>query len=347
MIKVGIVGASGYAGMVLTQILLEHPEVEIVWLMATENSGGKSVADLYPHLTGVADFIYLTMDEYDNVYQKVDLIFLALPHGAAMDFVPKAIAAGKKVIDLGADYRFNDNEVFKKWYGLSHADEKYIKQAIFGLPELYREKIKGANLVGNPGCYPTASILAIAPLIKNNLIDPDSIIVDAKSGISGAGRAATHKTHFCERNDGIEAYSVVNHRHMGEIEYQVSRIAGNPIHVTFVPHLVPMDRGILVTIYAKGKQMADGKQLTALFKEFYKGEKFIRIFEDKLPNTKYVAGTNYCDIAVQVNEATGQIIVLSAIDNLVKGAAGQAVQNMNIMFALPEETALKKAAIYP
>jgi N-acetyl-gamma-glutamyl-phosphate reductase len=264
-----------------------------------------------------------------------------------MNFVPKAIEAGKKVIDLGADYRFTDNNVFKKWYGISHADEKYIKQAVFGLPELYREQIKGANLVGNPGCYPTASILAIAPLVKNNLIDLNSIIVDAKSGISGAGRAASHKTHFCERNEGIEAYSVVNHRHMGEIEYQVSRISGNQVNVTFVPHLVPMNRGILATVYAKLKKIIDAKQLTNMYKDFYKAEKFIRIFEDKLPNTKYVAGTNYCDLAVQVNEATGQVIVLSAIDNLVKGAAGQAVQNMNILYALPEETALKKAAIYP
>ena len=264
-----------------------------------------------------------------------------------MNHIPKIIDAGKKVIDLGADYRFSDNSVFEKWYHVKHPTEKYLKEAVFGLPELFRSEIKKTNLVGNPGCYPTASILGVAPLVKNKLIDLDSIIVDAKSGIAGAGRGVSLKVHYCERNEGFEAYNVTTHRHMGEIEYQVSRISGNQVNVTFVPHLAPMNRGILATIYAKVKQTTDNKQLTTIYKDFYKNEPFVRVYEDKLPNTKYVAGTNYCDIAVQYNEATGRVIVLSAIDNLVKGAAGQAVQNMNLICGFPETTGLKAIALYP
>jgi len=357
MIKVGIIGAGGYAGQTLISILLRHPEAEIVWLMSEEAHKGKKIADLYPHLSGEIGLSCQTLDDLDKVLKKVDLVFLALPHGIAINHVPKIIDAGKKVVDLGADYRFSDNAVFKKWYGIEHSTDKYLKQAVFGLPELYRSEIKKTNFVANPGCYPTASILGLAPLVKNKLIDFDSIIVDAKSGVTGAGRGISLKTHYCERNEGIEAYAVTNHRHMGEIEYQISKISGNQINVTFVPHLTPMNRGILATIYAKlkmparpaGGQNAKLKinELNQLYKEFYKGEPFVRIFEDKVPNTKYVSGTNYCDIAIQVNEATGKAIVLSAIDNLVKGAAGQAVQNMNLICGFEETAGLKEMALYP
>jgi len=343
-IKVGVVGAGGYAGVTLIQILLRHPETEIVWVMSEPAHKGKKMAELYPHLAGEIDMTVKTLDDLDKVLAKVDVVFLALPHGIAMDYVPKMLEAGKKVIDLGADFRFNDEAVWKKWYQIEHKAKKYLKEAVFAIPELYRKEIKSARLIGNPGCYPTASILGLAPLVKEGLIDLDTIIVDAKSGISGAGRGASLKTHFCERDQGFEAYAVTNHRHMGEIEYQVSRIAKKPLAVTFVPHLVPMERGILATIYAKLKKKA---ALPTLYKEFYKGEHFVRVREDRLPNTKFVAGTNYCDISVEVNAATGQVIVLSAIDNLVKGAAGQAVQNMNLVFGLEETTGLRQISIYP
>lgn len=349
--KIGIIGAGGYAGNTLLQLLLRHPEAKVVWLMSEEGHKGKKVTELYPHLQGEIDLTYQTFNELDKVMGDVDVIFLALPHGISINYVPKMIEAGKKVIDLGADYRFTDNEVFKKWYGVSHQTDKYLKEAVFGLPELYRARIKKARLIGNPGCYPTASILGLAPLIKNKLIELDSIIVDAKSGVSGAGRGATTKTHYCERNEGIEAYAVTNHRHMGEIEYQLSRISGDQLKVTFVPHLTPMSRGILATIYAKARnsksEILNNIELTKIYKEFYKNEPFVRILENIVPNTKYVSGTNYCDISVQYNEGTGRIIVLSAIDNLVRGAAGQAVCNMNLICGFEETTALKQITIFP
>jgi N-acetyl-gamma-glutamyl-phosphate reductase len=357
MLKVGIIGAGGYAGANLVRILLRHPEAKIVWLISEEAHKGKKIADLYPHFENELEMSCQTLDDLERNLTAVDLVFLALPHGIAINYVPRILDAGKKVIDLGADYRFSDNAVFKKWYGIEHATDKYLKQAVFGLPELYRAEIKKTKLVANPGCYPTAAILGAAPLLKNKLIDPDSVIVDAKSGVSGAGRGISLKTHFCERNEGIEAYAVTSHRHMGEIEFQISKVAGQDLNVTFVPHLMPMDRGILATIYAKcritnaavpaGRQELRIKEIIQLYKEFYKGEPFVRIFEDKLPNTKYVAGTNYCDISVQINEATGKVIVISAIDNLVKGAAGQAVQNMNLVCGFEETAGLKEIALYP
>lgn len=347
MIKVGIIGAGGYAGITLVQILLQHPETEIAWVMSEEAHKGKKVTDLYPHLLGEVDLTYQTLDNLDKVLDKVELIFLALPHGIAMNYVPQILEASKKVIDLGADFRFAEVEVFKKWYHIDHKAEKFLKEAVFGLPEIYRDEIKKARLIGNPGCYPTSAILGIAPLVKEKLIDLDSIIVDAKSGVSGAGRGVSLKIHYCERNEGIEAYAVTIHRHMGEIEYQITRLSEYQTKVTFVPHLVPMTRGILSTIYAKLKQTINNQQLTTIFKKFYENEPFVRVREDHLPNTKFVAGTNYCDIAVQVNEATGKVIVLSAIDNLVKGAAGQAVQNMNIMYGIDETVGLKQIALHP
>jgi len=350
MVKVGIVGAGGYAGATLINILLRHPEVEIVWLMSEEAHKGKKINDLYPHLNGQISLACQTLDDLDKNLGNIDLVFLALPHGIAINYVPKILDAGKKVVDLGADYRFSDNAIFKKWYGLEHATMKYLDQAVFGLPELFRAQIKQTKLVGNPGCYPTASILGTAPLVKNGLIDLDSIIIDAKSGVSGAGRGVSLKTHYCERNEGLEAYAVTTHRHMGEIEYQLSKVAGQDLNVTFVPHLVPMTRGILATIYAKVKSEKSKvkiNELTQLYKDFYKGEPFVRILEGITPNTKYVSGTNFCDIAVQYNETTGRIIVLSTIDNVFKGAAGQAVQNLNLICGFEETTGLKQLTFYP
>ena len=347
MTNVGIIGAGGYAGVNLISILLKHKQAKIVWLMSEDAHKGKKISELYPHLQGKCELPCQTLADLPSNLKNVDVIFLALPHGIALNYVPEILKAGVKVIDLGADYRFNDEPVFKKWYGLDHKDKGVLAEAVFGLPELYKEKIKKARMISNPGCYPTASILGLAPLIKNNLVDINSLVVDAKSGISGAGRGTSLKVHFCERNEGITAYAVNNHRHMGEVEYQVSRLAGAPVNVTFVPHLVPMNRGILATCYAKLKQTADSKQLTALYKEFYKGQPFVRIYETGEPCTKYVSFTNECHIGLSVNSATNTVIVMSCIDNLIKGAAGQAVQNFNLMLGYPEEEGLQSLAVYP
>jgi N-acetyl-gamma-glutamyl-phosphate reductase len=288
------------------------------------------------------------LDNLEALAKKVDIVFLALPHGIALNYVPKILKAGAKVVDLGADYRFDDAAAFKKWYGLDHPDKDAFDEAVFGSPELFKEQIKKARLVGNPGCYPTAAILGTAPLLANKLIDPTTIMIDAKSGISGAGRGVKLNTLFCERNDGIMAYSVTNHRHMGEVDHVLSKVAGSKIGVTFVPHLIPQDRGILATIYAKMKNeklKMKNEGLLQLYKEFYKEAPFVRVYPT--PCTKNVRGTNYCDIGVEVNEEKGTVIVMSAIDNLIKGAAGQAVQNMNLISGLDETTGLNQIAVYP
>jgi N-acetyl-gamma-glutamyl-phosphate reductase len=346
--KIGIIGAGGYAGVNLLSILLRHPNAEVVWLMSEEAHKGKKISELFPHLMGECDLKCQTLDDLDKNLNSIDLIFLALPHGIAINYVPKIIKAGKKVIDLGADYRFNDEKVFYKWYKVEHSDKALLSEAVFGLPEIYKEKIKKARLVGNPGCYPTASILGMAPLVKNKLIDNNSIMLDAKSGVSGAGRGVSLKVHFCERNDGVAAYAVNNHRHMGEIEYQLSLIAGENFPVTFVPHLMPMDRGILVTGYAKIlNPKSEIRTMINLYKEFYKDSPFVRIYESGEPCTKNISGTNYCDIGISMNEATGTVIIMSAIDNLIKGAAGQAVQNLNLVCGYEETTGLKQLALFP
>jgi len=329
MIKIGIIGAGGYAGVNLLSLLLGHKEAEVVWLMSEEAHKGKKISELYPHLLGECDLVCGTLDDLGKQIPKVDLVFLALPHGISKNYVPKILAAGKRVVDLGDDYRFSS-------------------EAVFGLPELYKEQIKKARLIANPGCYPTASILGLAPLVKNKIVDLDSLIVDAKSGISGAGRGVSLKVHFCERDEGMAAYNVTTHRHMGEIEYQLSKVAGGDLTVTFVPHLAPMNRGILATCYGKlVKSVETVKSVISVYKKFYEGQPFVRIFESGEPCTKYVVGTNYCDIGIAVNEVTNTVIVMSCIDNLIKGAAGQAVQNMNLMLGYPEEEGLRSIALYP
>ncbi|HTY12582.1 MAG TPA: N-acetyl-gamma-glutamyl-phosphate reductase [Candidatus Omnitrophota bacterium] len=348
--KIGIIGAGGYAGVNLLALLLRHPEAEVVWLMSEDAHKGKKISELFPHMAGECELACLTLADLDGAAEKVDLIFLALPHGIALNYVPKLLKMGKKVVDLGADYRFNDEKVFYKWYKIEHPDKAALAEAVFGLPEINKEKIKKARLIGNPGCYPTASILGMAPLVKHGLIDNRSIMLDAKSGVSGAGRGVSLKVHFCERNDGVVAYAVNNHRHMGEVEYQLSLIAGTDFPVTFVPHLMPMDRGILVTGYAKirnPKSEIRINDLVKLYKEFYKDAAFVRIMESGEPCTKDVSGTNYCRIGLSVNEATSTVIVMSTIDNLIKGAAGQALQNMNLMCGYPEKTGLDRIAVFP
>jgi len=350
MVKIGIIGAGGYAGQTLLSLLLRHPESKVVWLISEEAHKGKDISELYPHLKGICSLVCKTLEDLDSVVKDVDLVFLALPHGIALNFAPKILKAGKKVIDLGADYRFNDESVFKKWYGLEHPDKSALAEAVFGLPEIYKEQIKKARLIGAPGCYPTASILGIAPLVKNKIIDLNSIVVDAKSGVSGAGRGVSLKVHFCERNEGVMAYAVNNHRHMGEISYQASKLAGTAVNVTFVPHLIPMNRGILATCYAKmtnDKCQISNEDLIKLYKDFYKDAAFVRIYESGEPCTKNVVGSNYCDIGISINSESNTVIVMSAIDNLIKGASGQAVQDMNLMLGFPEKTGLEAITLFP
>jgi N-acetyl-gamma-glutamyl-phosphate reductase len=300
----------------------------------------EKISDIYPHLEGVTDISYKAPD-IEKLAKEADVVFLALPNGMAMNIAPKILESGAKVIDLSADYRFKDPKVFKEWYKMDHTSKNLLTKAAYGLPEI--EKVSGAKLIANPGCYATASILGLYPLIKEGLIDTDSIVVDAKSGVSGAGKSLTDDTHYPNCNEGISAYKVAAHRHTPEIEQEL----GSGIKITFTPHLTPMTRGILSTIYAKANKPVDEKKLTKIYKDIYKKTHFIRVLDGKLPSTKYVSGTNFCDIAVKYDKRTNNIIVLSAIDNLVKGASGQAIQNMNIMFGLPETTGLELIAIYP
>ena len=339
MIKVGIMGGSGYTGEILVGLLLRHPEVKIAFVTSGSHKNEK-ISDIYPHLEGITDIIYKAPD-IEKLAKETDVVFLALPNGMAMNIAPKILEAGAKVIDLSADYRFKDPKVFKEWYKMDHTSKNLLAKAVYGLPEI--EKVSGAKLISNPGCYATASILGLYPLIKEGLIDIDSIVVDAKSGISGAGKSLTDDTHYPNCNEGISAYKVASHRHTPEIEQEL----GSGIKITFTPHLTPMTRGILSTIYAKASKPVDEKDLTKIYKDIYKKTHFIRVLEGKLPSTKYVNGTNYCDIAVKYDKRTNNIIVLSAIDNLVKGASGQALQNMNIMFGLPETTGLELVPVYP
>jgi len=339
MIKVGIMGGSGYTGEILVGLVLRHPEAELVFVTSQSHKNEK-LSDVYPHMEGITDITYKAPD-IDKLAGTADVVFLALPNGMAMNIAPKILEAGVKVIDLSADFRFKDASVFKEWYKADHSSKNLLSKAVYGLPEI--EKISGAKLVANPGCYATASILGLYPLVKEELIELDSIVVDAKSGVSGAGKALADDTHFPNCNEGVSAYKVAAHRHTPEIEQEL----GEGIKITFTPHLVPMTRGIFSTIYAKAKKAIDEGKLTKIYKDIYKGKPFIRVLERKLPSTKYVCGTNYCDIAVKYDKRTNKVIVLSAIDNLVKGASGQAVQNMNLMFGLPETSGLEQIAIYP
>jgi len=339
MIKVGVMGGSGYTGEILVGLLLRHPEVKLAFVTSSSHENEK-ISDIYPHLEGITDLSYKAPD-IEKLTKEADVVFLALPNGMAMNIAPKILEASSKVIDLSADYRFKDPKVFMEWYKMDHTSKNLLTKAVYGLPEI--EKVSGAKLVANPGCYATASILGLYPLVKEGLIDTDSIVVDAKSGVSGAGKSLTDDTHYPNCNDGISAYKVASHRHTPEIEQAL----GGGIKITFTPHLTPMTRGILSTIYAKASKPVDEKKLAKIYKDIYKKTHFIRVLEGKLPSTKYVNGTNYCDIAVKYDKRTNNIIVLSAIDNLVKGASGQALQNMNIMFGLPETTGLELVPVYP
>jgi N-acetyl-gamma-glutamyl-phosphate reductase len=346
MLKVAIVGASGYTGVELLRILHCHPEAAVT-CVTSERSAGKRISDIYPGLRGRCDLLLENLEPV-RVAGKADFIFTALPHKAAMEVVPTFLEMGKQVVDLSADYRLKDAKEYGKWYE-PHLNPALLKKAVYGLPELKRARVAEAELVANPGCYPTSVILGVAPLLKKKLIDPASIIADSKSGVTGAGRSAKVDTLYCEVNEGFKAYGVGGvHRHIPEIEQELSHLAGGKLTITFTPHLVPMDRGILSTVYAVPVQPVTTAELLRLYNDFYKGEPFVRVLpEGSFPSTAFVRGSNFCDIGLIVDSRSGRIIVVSAIDNLVKGASGQAVQNMNIMCGFPETMGLEGLPLFP
>lgn len=339
MIKVGIVGATGYAGEELIDILLRHPEVKIMSVSAKIDKP-QAIEEIFPKLKNKISLICAEPD-IKEIVAKCDLIFLALPHTVSMEIAPKLLNAGKKVIDLSADYRLKNTVTYAQFYKTKHKDKANLIKAVYGLPELYRAKIKNAQLIANPGCYPTAAILSLAPLAAFNLADLDSVIIDAKSGVTGAGKKVAENFLFSEINEDFKAYKVNVHQHMPEINQELSKLADKLIKVIFVPHLLPLSRGILETVYVKKNQKSKtkSKNLISLYKKFYKKEPFVRIKDEgDFPRVKDVVGTNFCDIGIK--ESADSIILIAAIDNLLKGASGQAVQNMNIMCKFPEYSAL-------
>jgi len=343
MMKVGIYGASGYTGQELLRLLLRHPGITVA-AVTSRRYRGKAVAELYPVFADLTDLVF--MDATPEAFAELaEVVFLALPHGVSMSVAPGFLAAGCKVIDLSADFRLRDAGVYEQWYQ-AHSAKDLLSRAVYGLPELYREKIACTALVANPGCYPTSVILALAPLLRAGVIDPETIVIDSKSGVSGAGRTAQVGSLYCEVADGFKAYKVAEHRHTPEIEQELSVLSGRQVTVSFTPHLVPMSRGILSTIYAR----VNGAEpdLSELYQDFYRNETFVRLCPpNQYPATQYVRGSNYCDIGCKYDPRTGRLIVLSAIDNVVKGASGQAVQNMNIICGFPEQTGLMVVPFFP
>ncbi len=350
MIKAGIIGATGYAGGELVRLLLAHPQVEIAWY-GSRSFVDKKYADVYRNMFTLVDAACMD-DNMEELADQADVIFTATPQGFCASLLGEGILSKAKVIDLSADFRIKDVAVYEKWYGIEHKAPKFIGEAVYGLCELNREAVKGARLVANPGCYPTCSVLSVYPLVKEGLIDPATLIIDAKSGTSGAGRGAKVDNLFCEVNENIKAYGVTTHRHTPEIEEQLSYAAGQAVALNFTPHLVPMNRGILVTAYASLRrdrgELPSYEKVREAYAKYYKDEKFVRVLnKDVCPETKWVEGSNYVDVNFRIDERTGRIIMMGAMDNLVKGAAGQAVQNMNLMFGFPESQALELVPMFP
>ncbi len=339
-IKAGIIGSTGYAGAELVRILLNHPEAEIVWY-GSRSYVGKEYADLYGSFFELVDAKCLD-DDLEALAERADVIFTATPQGFCASKMSEGLLERAKVVDLSADFRIRDAARYEAWYGIHHPTPSFLEEAVYGLPERNREQIAKARLIANPGCFPTCSILTIAPLLEAGLIDPASIIIDAKSGTTGAGRGAKVQNLYCEVNETIKAYGVAVHRHTPEIEDQLGIAAGAELLVQFTPHLVPMNRGILVTAYAKAAPGATNEGLHRALEEAYGDEHFVRVLPaGKLPETRWVKGSNYADVNVCLDERTGRVILMGAIDNVGKGAAGQAVQNMNILFGLDETEGLR------
>ncbi|ODM26634.1 N-acetyl-gamma-glutamyl-phosphate reductase [Acetivibrio mesophilus] len=345
MANVGIIGATGYVGIEIVRLLQNHPDINISSVVS-HNFAGEKISDVYPHLKNIFDMECDELD-IDKIANKAEVFVTALPHGVSKEVIPKLIEKGKRIVDHSGDFRYKSVEVYEKWYNTTHGMSHLLELSVYGLPELYREEIKNAQIIGNPGCYPTCSILALAPLIKNKLVDTKNIIIDAASGISGAGRKTDLPYQFCECTENFKAYNVSTHRHTSEIEQELSFLAGQELTVSFTPHLVPMKRGMLATIYANLNYEKSTSELIVLYKEYYKNEYFVRILDEgKLPETKNVAGSNFIDISLVVDKRLNRVIILSAIDNLGKGAAGQAVQDLNIMFGLPEHRGLTSSGLY-
>ena len=345
-LKIAIVGSSGYAGGELFRILLQHSKAAVT-AVTSEKSAGKTIASVFPQLAGLTDLICEPL-EPEVIAGKADFIFLALPHVTAQEAAFRFLKLGKKVVDLSADYRLADPALYEKWYEHAHQYPDLLKTAIYGLPELHRQNIQKAILVANPGCYPTSAILGFAPLLKGRLIMPKTIVIDSKSGVSGAGRSPSPAHHFPEVNEGLMAYKIGTHRHTPEIEQELSALAGEPVTVSFTPHLVPMNRGILTTMYSDLKVDMTTQKLHALYESFYRNEPFMRLLPvGQFPNVGNVRGSNFCDIGVYADGRTGRAVIVTAIDNLVKGAAGQAVQNFNLMMGFDETEALKFAGLFP
>jgi N-acetyl-gamma-glutamyl-phosphate reductase len=345
MIKVGIYGGSGYTGQELMRLLLGHPEAMIV-AATSRRFAGVPVSEVYPALFGLTPLVY-TNDSPGAVAALADFIFLAVPHGVSMEMAPVFIREGLKVVDLSADFRIRDAACYEAWYG-RHTAAGLLDDAVYGLPELHRNEIRGARLTANPGCYPTSIILGLAPVLKSRWIDPASIIAESKSGVSGAGREPLIGSLYCEVEGGFKAYKVANHRHTPEIEQELGLLADRDIKISFTPHLLPLKRGILSTIYAKLAKDVNAEETEALYREFYRDEPFVRVCRaGHLPNLSSVVGSNFCDIGVTVDKRTGRLIIVSVIDNLIKGASGQAIQNMNLMSGFPEGTGLPLVALYP
>ena len=346
MIKVGIIGATGYAGVEIVRLLQQHKDAEVVWY-GSRSYIDKKYADVFANMFEIVDEKCLD-DNIEELADKVDVIFTATPQGLCSSLVNEEILNKVKIIDLSADFRIKDVATYEKWYKIEHKSPEFIDEAVYGLCEINREKTKGARLIANPGCYTTCSILSIYPMVKEGLIDPKSIIIDAKSGTSGAGRGAKVPNLFCEVNENIKAYGVGTHRHTPEIEEQLGYAAGEEVLINFTPHLVPMQRGILVTAYANLKKEVTYEEVKAVYDKYYKKEQFIRVLENETPpETRWGEGSNYVDVSFKIDERTGRIIMMGALDNLIKGAAGQAVQNMNIIFGLPENEGLQQVPMFP
>lgn len=346
MIKAGIIGATGYAGGELVRILTGHKDVEIKWY-GSRSYIDKKYAEVYQNMFQIVDDKCMD-DNMEALADEVDVIFTATPQGLCASLVNEEILSKVKIVDLSADFRIKDVATYEEWYKIQHPTPQFIPEAIYGLCEINREAVKKARLVANPGCYPTCSTLSIYPLLKEGLIDPGTIIIDAKSGTSGAGRGAKVDNLYCEVNENIKAYGVANHRHTPEIEEQLSYAAGEPVLINFTPHLVPMNRGILITAYASLKKEVSYEEVKAAYDKYYANEKFVRVLEkDVCPQTKWVEGSNYVDVNFKIDPRTKRVIMMGAMDNLVKGAAGQAVQNMNLMFGLKESEGLELVPMFP
>lgn len=346
MIKVGIIGATGYAGGELVRILMGHKEAEIVWY-GSRSYIDQKYADVYRNMFQIVDAKCMD-DNIEALADQVDVIFTATPQGFLASVINENILGKTKIVDLSADFRIKDVKVYEKWYGIEHKSPQFIEEAVYGLCEVNRDKVKGARLIANPGCYTTCSILTAYPLAKEGIIDMRTLIVDAKSGTSGAGRGAKVPNLFCEVNENMKAYGVASHRHTPEIEEQLGYASGENVTISFTPHLVPMNRGILATEYATLKKDVTGEEVKAIYDKYYADEKFVRVLgEGVCPETKWVEGSNYVDIGFKLDPRTNRIVMMGAIDNLVKGAAGQAVQNMNLLFGLPEREGLELVPMFP